>query len=223
MRLEPSQTCHTGRHLAEFYQVDLEVAQGTCELLMDLGDALLASVLRSVSRKCRPQLKILGRSLRLPPRHLPRISHTEALDILRGQGLKMDSAVELPWEAEYHLSRLFESPFWVTDYPIGSRGFYYLQDSSRPHFLRSMDLLLPDGYGELASGGEREYTEAGVLRQMQRTGEDPARYGWYLEMLREGIPPSAGFGFGVERLTRYVCGAAHIWECSPFPKVPGIV
>ena len=223
VRLEPSQTRHTRRHLAEFYQVDLEVAQGTCERLMDLGDALLASVLRSVSRKCRPHLEMLGRSLQLPPRHLPRISHTEALDILRGQGLKMNPADELSWKAERHLSRLFESPFWVTDYPVGSRSFYYLQDSSRPDFLRSMDLLLPDGYGELASGGEREYTEAGVLRQMQRTGEDPARYGWYLEMLREGIPPSAGFGFGVERLTRYVCGVAHIWECSPFPKVPGIV
>ena len=84
VRLEPSQTYHTRRHLAEFYQVDLEVAQGTCELLMDLGNALLASVLRSVSRKCRSQLKMLGRRLRLPPRRLPRISHTEALDILRG-------------------------------------------------------------------------------------------------------------------------------------------
>jgi len=85
-----------------------------------------------------------------------------------------------------------------------------------------MDLLLPEGYGEIASGGEREYTVEGVVCQMKRSGEDPRHYGWYMEMLKEGIPPSAGFGVGVERLTRYICGAPHIWECSPFPKVPGI-
>ena len=85
-----------------------------------------------------------------------------------------------------------------------------------------MDLLLPEGYGELSSGGEREYTVTGVTQRMRETGEDPSKYGWYLDMLEEGIPPSAGFGIGMERFTRYICGTPHIWECSPFPKIPGL-
>lgn len=85
-----------------------------------------------------------------------------------------------------------------------------------------MDILLPEGNGEIASGGEREHTLHGVIQRMRDTGQDPKRYDWYLDMLREGVPPSAGFGIGLERLTQYICGVDHIWECSPFPKVPGI-
>jgi asparaginyl-tRNA synthetase len=223
IRLEPPESCQTGRHLAEFYQIDLEVAHGSCALAMDLGDALLYETVRSIRRACRAQLELLGRSLRLPPHHLPRLRYAEALRLLQAQGFELRYGEEIPWQAEQHLSRQFDTPFWITDYPVGSRGFYYLQDRERPDILRSMDLVLPEGYGEVASGGEREHTVARVTQRMIDTGEDPARYRWYLEMLQEGIPASAGFGVGLERLTRYVCGVPHIWECSPFPKVPGIV
>ncbi|MFX1563092.1 MAG: asparagine synthetase A [Promethearchaeota archaeon] len=222
VRLEPSRTRRTGRHLAEFYQVDLEVAFGTCSKLMDLGDKMLFEILHSVRKACSSQLELLGRTLSLPPRHLPRFTHKEALDILRSHDWKMDSKQELSWEAEQFISCQLKTPFWITDYPAGSRGFYYLQDPKHKGILRSMDLLLPEGYGEIASGGEREHTVEGTKNHMVRVGEDPARFGWYLDMLAEGIPPSAGFGIGLERLTRYICGVAHIWECSPFPKVPGI-
>jgi asparaginyl-tRNA synthetase len=222
VRLEPPESCQTGRHLAEFYQIDLEVAHGSCARAMDLGDALLCAAVRSMRRLCSAQLESLGRTLRQPPHRLPRIRYVEVLELLRGEGFNLRHGDEFPWQAEQHLSRQFETPFWVTDYPVGSRGFYYLQDPERPDTLRSMDLLLPEGYGEVASGGEREHTVARVTQRMIQTGEDPSKYRWYLEMLQEGIPASAGFGVGLERLTRYVCGVPHIWECSPFPKVPGI-
>ncbi|MFX1576885.1 MAG: asparagine synthetase A [Promethearchaeota archaeon] len=222
IRLEPSVSRKTGRHLAEFYQLDLEVAHGTCDTMMTLGDTLLFEVIHTVKHECAEQLTALRRTLPLPPRQLPRITYGEALEILLTEGFDLDSAKELPWEAEVYLSTYFDTPFWVTEYPATSRGFYYLRDVDHPKLVRSMDLILPEGYGELSSGGEREYTVEGVTRRMQQTGEDPKKYGWYLEMLQEGIPPSAGFGIGLERLTRYVCGVTHIWECSPFPKVPGI-
>lgn len=223
VRLEPPESCQTGRHLAEFYQIDLEVAHGSCGLVMDLGDALLRDAVQSIRRECGPQLEFLGRTLPLLPHRLPRLTYTEALEILRAHGFKLSHGEELPWQAEQHLSRQLETAFWITDYPVGSRGFYYLQDPEHPETLRSMDLLLPEGYGEIASGGEREHTFARVTQCMVQTGVDPSKYHWYLEMLKEGIPPSAGFGVGLERLTRYVCGVPHIWECSPFPKVPGII
>ncbi|MFX1341196.1 MAG: asparagine synthetase A [Promethearchaeota archaeon] len=222
VRLEPSTSKSTGRHLAEFYQLDLEMAHTSCDEVMTFGDTLLFEVIHSVREKCKTQLEQLGRTLHLPPRTLPRITFTEALDILADEGFDLDPKAEIPWMAEHHLSLYFDSPFWITDYPITSRGFYYLVDDERPEIVRSMDLLLPEGYGELSSGGEREYTVERVTRRMRDTGEDPRKYGWYLDMLEEGIPPSAGFGIGMERLTRYICGTPHIWECSPFPKVPGI-
>jgi asparaginyl-tRNA synthetase len=222
VRLEPSASRATGRHLAEFYQLDLEVAHGTCDDVMTLGDTLMFEVIRTVQKECTKELVALGRTLPLPPRRLPRIKYSEALEILQSEGFDIEPAKELPWEAEQHLSTLFETPFWVTDYPATSRGFYYLRDSDHPDFVRSMDLLLPEGYGELSSGGEREYTVAGVFQRMRETGEDPSKYDWYFDMLEEGIPPSAGFGIGMERFTRYLCGTPHIWECSPFPKIPGL-
>lgn len=222
VRLEPSASKSTGRHLAEFYQLDLEVAHSSCDDVMALGDTLLYEVIHSVRAECKAQLELLGRTLHLPPRRLPRITHSEALEILVEEGFDLDPKTEIPWMAEHHLSLLFDTPFWITEYPITSRGFYYLVDDDRPEIVRSMDLLLPEGYGEISSGGEREYTVQRVIRRMRQTGEDPQRYSWYLDMLEEGVPPSAGFGIGMERLTRYICGAPHIWECSPFPKVPGI-
>ncbi|MDH5713221.1 MAG: hypothetical protein OEY83_04700, partial [Candidatus Bathyarchaeota archaeon] len=114
-------------------------------------------------------------------------------------------------------------PFFIYDYPLMARGFYDREDPNRPGILRDFDMLYPEGFGEAISGGEREHTYEGVLKRMKLTGEDPEKYGWYLQMLKEGIPFSVGFGIGVERLTRWICGLKTIWEAVPFPKVPGIV
>jgi asparaginyl-tRNA synthetase len=211
VRLEPSASKSTGRHLAEFYQLDLEVAHSSCEDVMALGDTLLYEAIHSVRTECKAQLELLGRTLHLPPRQLPRITHTEALEILAGEGFDLDPQTEIPWMAEHHLSLLFDTPFWITDYPRTSRGFYYLSDDERPDVVLSMDLLLPEGYGELSSGGEREYTVEGVTQRMLETGEDPQRYGWYLDMLEEGVPPSE-HDISVAPL---ISGNAH-----HFPKCP---
>jgi asparaginyl-tRNA synthetase len=223
VRLEPPSSQGTGRHLAEFYQLDLEVAYSTCDEMMSLGDTLLYEAIATIRAECTEPLKTLGRTLPLPPTQLPRISYNEALEILSSEGFHIEPRVEIPWTAEQHLSSLFDTPFWITDYPSTARGFYYLHEPDNPDTVRSMDLLLPEGFGEIASGGEREFTVKGAAERIRAVGEDPSHYNWYLEMLRAGIPPSAGFGIGIERLTRYLTGTAHIWECSPFPKVPGVV
>ncbi len=126
------------------------------------------------------------------------------------------------WEAETTLSNSFSDFFWLIDYPKTARGFYDREDEECPGILRDFDLFYPEGYGEAVSGGEREYKYERVVARMLSTGEVPETYRWYLEMLREGTTPSAGFGIGVERFTRYVCGRDYIWESVPFPKVPGI-
>jgi len=222
VRLEPEEALATGRHLAEFRQLDLEVAHASYLDVMRLAERMLCYVCGRVAKRCAGDLSRLGRDLRVPTPPFRRMSHREAVDLLRSEGEEARQGEEIPWEAEETLSAMFDDPIWIYDYPMTARGFYDREDPGRPGILRDFDLLYPEGFGEAISGGEREYQPDRVIARMAARGDDPDDYDWYLEMLREGIPPSAGFGIGVERLTRYICGLENIWDAVPFPKVPGV-
>lgn len=222
VRIEPPESAMTRRHLAEFVQVDLEMAHASYIEAMEVAEDLVVSVVRRVKNVNSRELDELGRKLSIPDRPFPRISHREAVDSLRSKGCRVDGAKEIPWSEESILSGFFETPFFIYDYPFGSRGFYDRQDTDHPGILRDFDLMYPEGYGEAASGAEREHEYETVVKRISSNGEDPLRYGWYLDMLREGISPTAGFGIGVERLTRYVCGLSAVWEARPYPKVAEI-
>jgi asparaginyl-tRNA synthetase len=222
VRLEPCESIETGRHLSEFRQLDLEVAEASYFDVMDIGESMVVYVCARVKEACGEELKLLGRDLKMPSAPFNKISHKEAIDLLQSNGFGVSQDEEIPWMAEEGLSKMFDDPFWIIDYPMTARGFYDREDPDRPGTLRDFDLIYPEGFGEAVSGGEREFQFDRVQARMMSNGEDPGAYGWYLEMLREGIQPSAGFGIGVERFTRYVCGLDKIWEAVPFPKVPGI-
>lgn len=211
VRLETPDSVKTGRHLAEFYQLDLEVARAQYAETMDLGERLICHCLDTVRQKCSDELSLLERDLPCFNPPFERVPHTVLEEKLSVSG-------EIPWDQEKIISENSHNPFWIVDYPAGSRGFYYLE---RNGVLRSMDLIMPEGYGEVISGGEREHEYERVKALLEKGGIAD-EFTWYLDMLRIGIPPSSGFGLGIERLTRYVCGLDHIWEGSPFPKVPGI-
>lgn len=223
IRMEPEETIKTGRHLTEFRQVDVEAANVSYEEAMNLAERMLNHVINEVKAEKRRELKELNRELRTPKIPYKRLTHKEAIDLARSMGFKASYEEEVPWDAEEALSSKFSEPFFIKNYPITARGFYYSEHPDKPRTLKDFDLLCPEGYGELISGGEREYRYEKVVERMKMGGEDPKNYGWYLEMLKKGIPPSAGFGIGVERLTRYICGLRKIWEAVPFPKVAGII
>ncbi len=223
VRLEPLETVKTRRHLCEFVQADVEEANASYEDAMKTAEGLLHHVCKKIREKHKEDLEALGRNLKVPRIPFKRITYKEAYEILRSHGYDMKFGVEIPWEGEEAISAMFDEPFFVYDYPKGSRGFYDREDPKRPGILRDFDLLYPEGFGEAVSGAEREYTYEKVVERMKETGEDPRKYGWYLEMLKYGIPPSAGFGIGIERLTRFICGLKNIWEARPYPKVAGIV
>lgn len=222
VRLEPEESLTTMRHLSEFRQLDLEMAEASYMDAMDLGERMLTYAIRRVKKNCREELAYLKRSLRVPTLPFKKISHKEAVDLLISKGYNAKHGEEIPWDAEVALSSMFDGPFWIYDFPLTARGFYDREDPDRPGILRDFDLLYPEGYGEAVSGGEREYLFEKVIKRMRSRGDDLKDYGWYLEMLKEGVSPSAGFGIGVERLTRYICGLEKIWEAVPFPKLPGI-
>ncbi|MCI4066271.1 asparagine synthetase A [Micromonospora sp. R77] len=227
VRLEPLETCNTNRHLAEFHQIDVEMAGAGRDEVIAVATGLITHAVRHVVTHHAEDLAVLDRQVsafdELLAGPFDQCTHAEAVARLRASGHDQSSAAEIDWTGEELLSRAAARPFFVTDYPKGSRGFYDREDPDRPGTLRNFDLIAPEGYGELISGGERESDYATVVARMRETGENPAKYGWYLRMLRESIPPSAGFGIGVQRLTRYVAGLDAVWQASAYPKVPGVV
>jgi asparaginyl-tRNA synthetase len=222
IRIEPLESALTGRHLAEFVQTDLEIARASYLEAMEIAEEMLVKIICRVKEINSSDLAELGRRLDVPARPFPRISHAEAVRLLNSNGYRVDTGREIPWNEEAILSGFFKTPFFIYDYPMTARGFYDKEDLERPGMLRDFDMLYSEGYGEAASGAEREHDYDSVVKRIRCNGEDPAEYGWYLDMLRDGVPPTAGFGIGVERLTRFICGLSGVWEARPSPKVPGI-
>ncbi|MTE22398.1 hypothetical protein F0L17_25510 [Streptomyces sp. TRM43335] len=227
VRLEPLETAHTSRHLAEFHQLDVEVAGASREEVMELLERLVVHMVNRTVTGLPGELERLGRD---PDAFRPlstgpfrRVTHAEAVRELRDLGHGQSPDAELDWEGEAILSAKSDRPFLVTDYPKGSRGFYDREDPAAPGVLRNFDLIAPQGYGELCSGSERTNDYAEIVTRMRETGENPRKYRWYLDLVREGLPGSAGFGIGVERLTRYVAGLDAVWQASAYPKLPGVV
>lgn len=208
VRLEPGEWAKTGRHLFEFVQLDLEWRGANRDEVMNLGERLLVHVAEEVRENCAWELGLLGR--RLPGLHppFPRVPYREA-KARYGEGF------------EDHLSTRAEGPVWLVDFPIEAREFYDREDPDRPGWLLDMDLIYPEGYGEALSGGEREREPPNLRRRIRAQGLEVGAYAPLLALAEEGIPPSAGFGIGIERLVRFLGGLAHIRETRLFPRVPG--
>jgi asparaginyl-tRNA synthetase len=226
VRLEPLETAETSRHLAEFHQIDVEMAGASREEIMSLAELLVGHIVRQVITLLPEELENLGRDIsafaELISEPFGRRTHSSAVADLRAMGHGQNPDAEIDWAGEAMLSRKTSKPFFISDYPKGSRGFYDRESRERPGFLRNFDLIAPEGYGELCSGSEREHDYATIVARMRETGENPSKYGWYLKMVRDGIPASAGFGLGLERFTRYIAGLDSVWQASAYPKVPGV-
>lgn len=227
VRLEPLETASTSRHLVEFHQIDVEVAGMDREQIMGVVEGIFGHVVGRVLAEHGADLAALGRDTDafagLPDGPFERRTHAETVADLRALGHEQNPDAEIDWSGEAMVSRKSSRPFFITDYPKGSRGFYDREDRYRPGYLRNFDLIAPEGYGELCSGSERENDYPTIVSRIRESGENPAKYGWYLAMLRDGVPASAGFGIGLERFTRYLTGLDAVWQATAYPKVPGVV
>ncbi|WP_394335093.1 asparagine synthetase A [Thermococcus siculi] len=188
-----------GRHAYEFTQLDFEIAGASMDDVMILIEGLISGLFRE------------ARSWGLE-REVPRVRAPF-------KRFTLEEIVE-EFGSEDEASRLMEEPFWVTDI---EREFYDREDPDRPGHFRNYDLYLPEGYGEVSSGGEREWEYEVIVRKMKRAGISLEAFRPYLEVAKAGLlRPSAGAGIGVERLIRYMVGARHIAEVQPFPRIPGV-
>jgi asparaginyl-tRNA synthetase len=226
VRLEPLETADTGRHLAEFTQIDVEVRDARREDVLDLLQGLLRHIVSYVLRESKADLVALGRDPEafepLLRKDFERMTHTEAVVKVRSLSHEQSMDAEINWAGEKLISEQTDRPFFIVDYPKGSRGFTDGESHTEPGVLRNFDLIAPDGFGELCSGGERTHEYRRLIERMRETGENPAKYRWYLDIAREGLPASAGFGLGLERVTRYLAGLDAVWQASAYPKLPGI-
>ncbi len=210
VRMEPEERAPLRRYLAEFVQLDLEVRDATRDDVIEIGEGLFIAVVEAVLENCAEELKTLGRELSVPQAPFERITYQEAVERF---GKHYDD----------QLSSSLSGPAWLIDFPRTVREFYDKEDLTRPGILLDMDLIYPEGYGEALSGGEREHTLPRILRRLEQDNLPQERFAEYLRVVEEGVPASAGFGIGIERLTRYICGLDHVKDARLFAKVPGEV
>jgi asparaginyl-tRNA synthetase len=223
----------TRRHLMEFWMVEPEMAFFSLEDLMAMEEEFVSAIVQTVLQKHRIELEILERNTsRLdnikPP--FPRISYDEAVECLQKlvEGINdPDQKAELAitWGGDFGsphetaIAEMFDKPVFVYNYPSAAKAFYMQPVDGRPEVCRSVDLLAPEGYGEITGGSERIYDAALLKQRVDEIGIDPQSYAWYLDLRKYGSVPHAGFGLGVERTVAWICGLPHIRETVPYARM----
>lgn len=207
IRVESRERAKTGRHLYEFTQLEVEVANGRMEDIFKLFESLITSSIAYVKDGFKEELAALEREIDVPETPF-KVYKRKELERIYGDR----------WEDS--VSKEIEDPIWVTDIP---REFYDYEDEGTGEW-RNFDLILPEGYGEAISGAEREYEYGKLVGKLEKAGLNKEEYGLLLKLAREGkLKPSAGAGLGIERFVAYVCGVNHVAEAQPFPRIPGVV
>jgi asparaginyl-tRNA synthetase len=208
----------TNKHLTEFWMIEAEQAFADQSDNMRLLEGLLAAMVRRVLDNRQEDLKTLGRTLKEVRLPLQRITYDEAREIAEKKGFGFQWGDDIGAEAERAISQSFDSPFFVTDYPLSARAFYHMTYLDRPKVTKSADLMAPEGIGELATGGQRIHEQAELMERIRSQDLPAQAFSWYLELRKFGMPPHSGFGIGVERTTRWIAGLKHIRSASLFPR-----
>jgi asparaginyl-tRNA synthetase len=212
----------TRRHLTEFWMVEPEVAFATLDDTIDLGEQLIVSVVGRVLDKRRQELMVLERDVskleRVQP-PFPRISYDEAVNILHAKGLPFEWGGDFGGPDETALSEYFDRPVAVHRYPSAVKAFYMKPDPARPEVALCVDVLAPEGYGEIIGGGQRLDDYDLLLQRIKDHGLPQEAFEWYLDLRRYGSVPHAGFGMGIERVVAWICGLEHIRESIPYARM----
>jgi asparaginyl-tRNA synthetase len=218
----------TRRHLTEFWMIEPEVAYATLEDIMDLAEGLISFLVERCLKRRREDLKVIGRDLAklekvLPP--FPRLSYDEAVRILQEAHAKGALENKFVWGGdlgspdETFLSSQFDQPVLVHRYPAKVKAFYMEPDPNRPELALCVDVLAPEGYGEIIGGSQRIASYELLRQRIREHGLPEAAFQWYLDLRKYGSVPHAGFGMGIERAVAWICGLEHVRETIPFPRM----
>jgi asparaginyl-tRNA synthetase len=218
----------TRRHLTEFWMVEPEMAYATLDDAMRLAERFLSYIASRVLEERQEELKVLERDTTkleaiVPP--FPRLHYDEAVRMLHEGHERGEVETRFEWGGDFgapdetYLSSKYDKPLMIHHYPAAVKAFYMARDPERPELALGVDVLAPEGYGEVIGGGERA-TSLEFLREQIALHELPEEaFDWYLDLRRYGSVPHAGFGMGIERCTAWMCGIEHIRETIPFPRM----
>lgn len=212
----------TRRHLTEFWMVEPEVAFNDLNDNMDLAEEFLIFIVQSVLKNRGQELKTLERNtsfLEKVQKPLPRITYDEAVDILKKKGLPFEWGNDLGGTDETVISEQFDRPVMVHRYPAAVKAFYMKRDPANPKLALAVDVLAPEGYGEIIGGSQREDDYDALLQRIKEHELPQSAFEWYLDLRRFGSVPHAGFGLGVERTVSWICGLDHLRETIPFARM----
>jgi asparaginyl-tRNA synthetase len=212
----------TRRHLTEFWMIEPEVAFADLDTDMDLAEDFLVEVVGRVVAERKQELVALERDLAPLERvqkPFPRIRYEEALAFLAEAGKPVAFGDDFGGDEETVLSERFDRPVLVHRYPVACKAFYMKPDPADPRVALCVDVLAPEGYGEIIGGGQREDDLGALETRIREHGLPPEAFGWYLDLRRYGSVPHAGFGMGIERMVAWLCGLHHVRETIPFPRM----
>jgi len=213
----------TRRHLTEFWMVEPEVAFMDLEGNMQLMEELVSSVVQAVVARHEAELggvleRDVGRLKKvLPP--FPRITYTEAVEVIQKAGHPMKWGDDIGGDEETVVASAFDRPVMVHRYPAEMKAFYFKKDPADPRVALGCDVLAPEGFGEIIGGGQREDDLATLEAAVEKHGLPREAFEWYLDVRRYGTVPHSGFGMGVERCVAWICGLHHVRETIPFARM----
>ncbi|MDH7488248.1 MAG: asparagine--tRNA ligase [Anaerolineae bacterium] len=212
----------TRRHLMEFWMVEPEMAYADLDDCMKVEEEFVSYIVQTTLRERAYELSLLGRDTTLlqnvtPP--FPRISYDDAVKLLNEKGVSIEWGEDFGAPHETALAESFDKPVFVHHYPAQCKAFYMEVEPDRPELSKSVDLLAPEGYGEIIGGGERTASLELLERRIAEHKLKREAYEWYLDLRRYGSVPHAGFGLGLERTVAWICGLSHIRETIPFPRM----
>lgn len=212
----------TRRHLMEFWMVEPEIAFYELNDIMALSEEFVEYIVKSVLEKREEELHILGRDIKKLERikrPFARITYDEAVKILKERGMQFEWGDDFGGDEETVISEAFETPVIVHRYPAKIKPFYMKRDPDNPELVLNMDMLAPEGYGEIIGGSQREDDYNTLLKRFEEENLPLEDYKWYLDLRKYGSVPHSGFGLGIERTIVWIAGIRHVRESIPFPRL----
>jgi asparaginyl-tRNA synthetase len=212
----------TRRHLIEFWMMDAEAAFIEHEDNLKIQEELITYIVKTVLENCATELKILERDvepLKKVVAPFYRLTHTEAIRLLREKGSDIGDMDDLGADDETVLTQMYDKPIFIEKYPAAVKAFYMKRDPSDPARVLNADLLAPEGYGEIIGGSQREDDYDALVARIREHNLPEKEFQWYLDLRKYGSVPHSGFGYGLERIVAWICGLHHVRETIPFPRL----
>jgi len=218
----------TRRHLTEFWMVEPEVAYAELDDLMDLAEGLISFLVKRCLERRRADLETIGREvgqLEKVVAPFPRITYDDAVKMLQEAHAKGGLEHRFEWGGdlgspdETYISSQYDKPVLVHRYPAQVKAFYMEPDPHRPELALCVDVLAPEGYGEIIGGSQRMASYDLLVQRIHEHGLPEAAFKWYLDLRKFGSVPHGGFGMGIERVVAWICGLEHVRETIPFPRM----